>query len=277
MKIPPRSRAGTARAKNLIAVLLALGLCLGAAGCSSSGEGNGYRMFGNMGSEQYVAAFRDGDPVRDIMVAGMMTLAADGTIAQLSLRWFGDGGAVSIPASTEVAGWLDNQPQRTFILGYYEGACPMCFSSGGQITGFDAEMFTEICSRLGWEIRFQAIAPGTAGVELASGNVDCVAGGFGTGEDTSGLSLSPEYLSAEYVFVSRTDSDIKRRGQLDGRILGVVSGSAPAAALNADADFSADLGSLLVLASEQECFEALDAGLCDAILITSTCAEYHIG
>ena len=157
--------------KRILCALLAACLCLSLGACSGN-EASGYRVVDSIGGQELCVAFRDGDRLRDIITAGMMVLSADGTLKQLSVKWLGEDMSI-MPADADMAGWLQNQPQRVLILGYYKGARPMCYEAGGAVTGFDAEMFTELCARLGWELRFQAIERGTAAVELASGTVDC--------------------------------------------------------------------------------------------------------
>lgn len=258
----------------ILCALLAVCLCLGLSACSQS-EASGYRVVDSIGSQELCVAFRDGDRLRDIVTAGMMVLSADGTLAQLSVKWLG-GDMVTIPGNADMAGWLQNQPQRVLILGYYKGARPLCYEVNGVVTGFDAELFAELCARLGWELRFQAIERGTAAVELASGNVDCVAGGFGTEEDASGLSLSPSYLSEKYEIVAKASSGISRRGELKEKVLATLGSSTMGNALEADTKLLDRLGRLLVLSSEEECFQALDAGMCDAVLVSSLCADAYM-
>ena len=262
--------------KNRICLLfLVIGMVLTVCSCGDGKKVSGYAVVDSIGSEQYLIAFRDGDKLRDIITAGMMVMSNDGTLSQLSVRWLGDD-IITIPGSTEAEGWLQNQPERTLIVGYYAGAKPMCFEENGSVTGFDAEMFAEICSRLGWKLRFQSISYGSASVELASGNVDCIAGGFGTGDDISKLSASPEYMSTKYEIVTKAGSGIKRTSQLKGKALGTVGSSAMGKALEADEKLIDRLGALKVFNSEDECFTALDAGLCDAIVVTGTCSDYYM-
>jgi ABC-type amino acid transport substrate-binding protein len=47
-------------------------------------------------------------------------------------------------------------------------------------------------------------------------------------------------------------------------------------ALEADEKLVDRLGAIKVFASETECFTALDAGLCDAILVTGVYADYYM-
>ena len=260
--------------RRFLAALLALSFVLVLAACS--GDSSGYRRAGDLGGEELCAAFREGDWIRDVMVAGMMTLAADGTLAQLSLKWFGDEDAVYMPEDDSVSDWLENRPQRTFILGYYRGAKPLCFEENGAVTGFDAEMFAEICRRLGWEIRYQAIDHGTAEVELKSGNVDCVAGGYGTDDGADGLSLSPTYLDCDYEIVSLASSGINRKGELEGKTVGTVASSAMGAALEADTGLMENIGAVRAFFTEDDCFAALNSGMCDAVIVTSLYADYCI-
>lgn len=243
-------------------------------GCGGN-EVSGYAVVGDLGGEELCVAFRDGDKLKDIITAGMMVLASDTTLSQLSVKWLGEDKSI-MPGNPEMSGWLQNQPQRVFILGYYEGARPMCFDENGQATGFDADMFTELCSRLGWELKFQSVQRGSAAVELASGNIDCMAGGFGTDDDAESLSVSTSYLSCKYEFITKAGSGINRVGQLKDKVLGTVSSSAMGKALEADEKLIEKLDSLRIFASEEECFTALDAGTCDAILVSSLCADYYM-
>ena len=260
--------------KRILALLLTLSLCFGLGACSG-GEASGYRVVDRLGGQELCVAFRDGDRLRVIITAGMLVLSADGTLAQLSVKWFGDN-SVSVPGDADMAGWLQNQPQRVLILGYYKGARPLCYEENGQVMGFDADMLTEICARLGWELRFQAIERGSAAVELASGNVDCVAGGFGTDDDAKGLSCSPNYISERYTIVAKASSGISRQGALKGKVLATLSSSTMGAALEENTRLMERLGRLLVLTSEEECFAALDAGQCDAVLVSSLCADAYM-
>ena len=254
--------------------MLAVCLCFSLGACSG-GEASGYRIVTTMGGEELCVAFREGDQLKDIITGGMMVLAADSTMAQLSTKWLGENVSI-MPADGEMAGWLQNQPHRRLTVGYYEGARPMCYNENGVMQGFDVDMFTELCSRLGWELKFQPIPRGDADVELASGNVDCVAGGFGSAEETKGLSLSSTYLSTEYAIVSKASSGINRLGELKDKTLATIGSSTMGKALEEDTALMEKLGKLMVLNSEDECFTALDAGMCDAILVSSLCAEAHM-
>ncbi len=265
----------TALKKRILCLLLAVCLCVFAAGCDGS-KVSGYREIGTIEGQELCIAFRQGDQLRDIVTAGMMVMSADGTIAQLSTKWFGETDTASCPADAEMAGWLQNWPHRVLTVGYYPGAQPMCYEYGGVVQGFDADMFANLCARLGWELRFQPIARGSAEIELASGNVDCVAGGFGTTEESSKMSYSPTYLTTKYSFVAKAGGDISRTGQLKGKTLATVSSSAMGKALEGDEKLMEKLGQLMVLGSEADCFTALDAGKCDAILVSSLCADAHM-
>ena len=258
----------------ILCLVLAVCLCLTLCACDGK-KVSGYKVVDTIGGQELCVAFREGDQLRDIMTAGMMVLAAEGMLAQLSIKWLGED-VSTMPADAEMAGWLQNQPPRTFILGYYEGARPMCYDENGTTMGFDADMITLLCNRLGWVIKFQPIPRGSAVNQLKSGNVDCVAGGFGTADKASGLSYSPNYLDMEYVIISKAGGDVSRRGQLKGKTLATLGSSAMGKALEEDEKFIEKLGQVLVLNSEEECFAALDAGRCDAVLVSSLCADAYM-
>lgn len=265
----------TALKKRIFCLLLAVCLCVFAVGCDGS-KVSGYRVIGTVDGQDLCIAFRQGDQLRDIVTAGMMVMSADGTLAQLSTKWFGKANVASVPANAEMIGWLQNRPHRVLTVGYYPGAQPMCYEAGGVMQGFDADLFSNLCARLGWELKFQPIARGSAEIELASGNVDCVAGGFGTGEKSSKLSYSPEYLSTDYSYVAKANSKISRTGQLKEKTLATVGSSVMGKTLEGDEKLMEKLGQLMVLGSEEDCFTALDAGRCDAILVSSLCADAYM-
>lgn len=261
--------------KRILTSLICLSLVVSLIGCGSSNAVTGYAEVYSFGEEHYKVAFREGDVLRDIMTAGMMTLAQDGTLTQLSTKWFG-ADKIELKGSTDAAAWLENQPARTFILGYYSGSAPMCFDIGGTITGFDADVFIEICERLGWTLKFQEIENGSAYAQLASGNVDAVAGGFSTGDSASGLSVSPDYMAFEYVVITKTVHDITKKSKLSEKNLGTVTGSSVAAEVEADTKLIEMLSGVTVLSSYADCFEALDQYVCEAIAVTSTSADYYM-
>ncbi len=260
----------------LLALVLSLLVLLSA--CNGNSTDLGYKAFGSIEGQEYQVAFREDDVIRDVFTAGMMVLSEEGYLDTLSTKWFGDDRAI-LGTDENAAEWLLNRGERVFIAGYYKDSAPFCFEENGAVVGFDAEMLSEICSRLGWQIRFQEIERGTAAVELDSGNVDCVVGGFGASEIVSGMSTSPSYISgSSFQFVAKADSGINRTGELKGKILATVGNSIMGKTLQEEnVDLIEDLENLLIVTSEDECFEALDAGLCDAILVSSDYANYYIG
>ncbi len=257
-------------------IVLVLSLVIVLSACNGNTGESGYKVFGNIEGQSYQVAFREGDTLRDIFTAGMMVLSEDGVLDTLSEKWFGED-RVLLGTDENAADWLINQGERIFIVGYYKDGAPFCYEQDGTVMGFDAEMLTEICSRLGWGIRFQAIERGDAAVELDSGNVDCVAGGFMESEVITGMTTSPVYISGnDFQFVTKLDSGIDRVGELKGKTLSTVGNSVMGKALEEDVELIERVGEFLIVSSESEAFEALDLGLCDAILVSRDYADYYM-
>ena len=76
--------------------------------------------------------------------------------------------------------------------------------------------------------------------------------------------------------MAKASSGISRRGNLKDKVVATLGSSTMGKALEADTKLLDRIGQLLVLSSEEECFQALDAGRCDAILVSSLCADAYM-
>ena len=259
--------------KKYIALVLALLLLLG--GCG--GAGNFETLGRPLAEEEFSIGFRQGDKLSEYVTAALNVLAADGTLAELSRRWFGkDTTLLRGDAGALDAFMAEGIPPRKLLVGVDSGAAPMCFKdSAGGYTGFDAELILRIATRLGWTVSFHPIMEADMVAQLASGNVDCVIGGMNTATYSSKLSASPAYLANEKVLVVVSGSGIRNRKGLAGRALAMTFDPVSDAALSSEEGLRASLGSIKKLDSSADCFEALKTGGCDAIIVDSLALQYY--
>ena len=110
--------------------------------------------------------------------------------------------------------------------------------------------------------------------ELGSGNIDCawMAASFAGSEDS--CSLSPGWLRYSHQRVGRSESGIRRKNNLKGKVLGITDATA-LAALKEDGLFE-KITSVWYYDDLNACFNALAAGDCDAVVIDSIVSAYYV-
>ena len=113
------------------------------------------------------------------------------------------------------------------ILGLDTEFPPMGFIDGsGEIVGFDIDAAEEVCKRLGVKLVKQPIIWANKEDDLNNGVIDCIWNGFSvTGERSEKMNLSEPYMRNELIFVVQGASSVKRMRDLNGKTVGVQSGS----------------------------------------------------
>ena len=121
------------------------------------------------------------------------------------------------------------QDKGTMIIGYTVYA-PMNYTDDeGNFTGFDTELATAVCEKLGVEPVFQEINWETKVVELDAGTIDCIWNGMTlTDEVTSAMATSTPYCTNYQVLVYPADqaAEFENLTSLEGLTVAVESGSA---------------------------------------------------
>ena len=261
------------RNHRITAIILALLLLLG--GCGGKGT---FETIGRpLAEEEFSIGFRQGDRLSEYVSAALNVLAADGTLAELSRKWFGKditllrGDAAALDAFA-----AEGIPPRKLLVGVDAGAAPMCFKdASGGFTGFDVELIMRIATRLGWTCSFHPIMEADMVAQLASGNVDCVTGGMNTATYSSKLASTPTYLTNEKVLVVISGSGIRNRKGLEGKTLAMTFDPVSDAALSSEEGLRESLGSIKKLDSSADCFETLKTGGCDAVVVDSLALQYY--
>lgn len=169
---------------------------------------------------------------------------------------------------------------KKFILGLDDSFAPMGFrDESGKIVGFDIDLATAVCEKLGVELVLQPIDWKTKEVELNTKNIDCIWNGFSvTEERQKNLTMSAPYMSNSISLVVVNGSDIKSMADMKGKKLAVQSGSSAEESLNSDEnkDFKASLGEVIGLSDYTTALLDLETGSSDAVLMDSVMANYMI-
>ena len=202
----------------ITAFALAAALLLSFSACAKGGNDK-YRVAAVLGEQELCVAFRSEDKAGDAVIAAMQVMKATGKFGEISYSWFGED--VSLLEGDEKAVEnLEAQPEpRVFLVGYDESRLPFSGKSGQSAVGFDIDLAKEAGKLLGWRVKFIPIDISKAVVELNSGNVDCVWGGYALEEDSTKLHQSPVYAKTTIVLASLAGSKIRSVGSLRGKTL----------------------------------------------------------
>ncbi len=113
------------------------------------------------------------------------------------------------------------------VVGIDPNFPPMGYKDeNGKYVGFDLDLAKEVCKRLEIEMVVQSIDWSRKESYLNSGKIDCIWNGMSvTPERAESMCLSDPYLKNELVFLVSGKSGIRAMNDLDGKKVGVQSGS----------------------------------------------------
>ena len=215
-----------------------------------------------------------------MFLAGAMalSLAACGGSASTSTA---ASTASSAAASASVAADGDSdlayiKNKGKMVIGYtvYE---PMNYTDAdGNFTGFDTELATAVCEKLGVEPEFVEINWDTKIVELDAKSIDCIWNGMTlTDEIQQNAACTKAYAKNAQVVVVKEGTDYSSTADLVGKTVVAEAGSAGEAAISEDENLAqADYISKSV---QTDCLMEVAAGTADAAVLDLTLANAMIG
>lgn len=172
----------------------------------------------------------------------------------------------------------DVTEKGTFILGLDDSFPPMGFRDEDQnIIGFDIDVATEICSRMGVELVLQPINWDAKEQELSTKNIDCIWNGFtANAEREKAMTLSKPYLTNTQVVVVSGSSDLATLDDLAGKTVVIQNGSTAAEAIDNEPEFKASIGELVGVKDNVKALMDLEIGGSDAVVMDEVVARYYI-
>ena len=212
------------------------------------------------------------------LAAGMaVSLAACGGAASSAPA--ADSAASGAASTTEAAADSDLayiQGKGKMTIGYtvYE---PMNYTDAdGNFPGFDTELATAVCEKLGVEPDFVEINWDTKIVELDAKSIDCIWNGMTlTDEIMANTACTKAYAKNAQVVVMKADADYTSTADLVGKTVVAEAGSAGESAIQDDGSLSqADYISKSV---QTDCLMEVAAGTADAAVLDLTLATAMIG
>lgn len=265
--------------RSVFALVIAAALIVSLCGCGAGGNSK-YNVIKQLEKQQFCVAFRQDDVSGQAVVAALAVLEDNGTVGSLASKWFGSDVSL-LEGDPDALDTLEEDgttiEEREYIIGYDAGRLPISgVDSDGEPTGFDVELAEAFCDLLGWDAKFVAIDPSEAVVELGSGNVDCVMGGYAYDADETDIDQSPVYMNNTIVVTTLKSSGIHSLKGLSGKTLTVGNTGYFESVLDEYPELSEKPEFVNTIAGgTDECFKALGDGTADAIIADLVSLDYY--
>ena len=214
-------------------------------------------------------------------LAGAMALSlaacggsASSTAASTASSAASGSAAASAAADSSDLDYIKNKGKM--VIGYtvYE---PMNYTDAdGNFTGFDTELATAVCEKLGVEPEFVEINWDTKVVELDAKSIDCIWNGMTLTDDImANTATTKAYAKNAQVVVVKDGTEYASTADLVGKTVVAEAGSAGEAAIEGDENLAqADYVSKSV---QTDCLMEVAAGTADAAVLDLTLANAMIG
>lgn len=189
--------------------------------------------------------------------------------------------ASTVEATTDTADAADSdlayiQDKGKMIIGYtvYE---PMNYTDeNGEFTGFDTELATAVCEKLGVEPEFVEINWDTKFVELDSKSIDCVWNGMTLTDDIlANQACTQPYARNAQVIVMKKDAAYTSTADLIGKTVAVETGSAGQTAVEEDENLAQ--ADVITKTVQTDCLLEVKSGTADAAVLDLTLAGAMTG
>ena len=260
--------------KKCIALILLLAMLASLSGCGQP-EVSAFRALEVLGEKQFCAICRGGDKLAPLIEAALKTLAGNGQLSAISVRWFGrdrnclEGDANALRALEELP------TERRLIIGVETDYEPIAFTENGTLRGMSVDLAQAVGEAIGWEVMLLPISAEDVAAQLASGNVDCALGFDRSVVSASKYSVGAPYLKSDIVLAVRSESEIRRVKDLDGNRVGVIHDPAVLAAVRSNEKLTKHASGATEYLSLGRCINALDNGWCAAVAMDSLMLSYY--
>ena len=213
--------------------------------------------------------------ISTVLALGMAaSLAACGSSASTAAST-----AESTVESTAAAGdsdldYIKGKGKMTIGYTVYE---PMNYTDAdGNFTGFDTELATAVCEKLGVEPEFVEINWDTKIVELDAKSIDCIWNGMTLTDDIqANTACTKAYAKNAQVVVMKADANYSSTADLVGKTVVAEASSAGESTINDDESLAqAEYVSKSV---QTDCLMEVAAGTADAAVLDLTLASAMIG
>lgn len=162
------------------------------------------------------------------------------------------------------------------IIGYTVYA-PMNYTDdAGNFTGFDTELATLVCEKLGVEPEFLEINWETKEVELNAKSIDCIWNGLTiTPERQETMEITQPYVKNAQVVLMKVGADYQDTSSLIGKSVAAEQSSVGEDAIMADTNLAQAI--YVPKTVQTECLLEVKAGTADAAVLDLTLAKTMTG
>lgn len=163
------------------------------------------------------------------------------------------------------------------VIGLDDNFPPMGFrDKEGQLVGFDIDLAKATAEKLGRDVEFKSIEWAAKEAELSSGRVDALWNGLSiTPEREKNLSFSQPYMKDEQIIVVLTNSPIKTKADLAGKVVGVQDGSTSLVAFEKDKAVFNSIKELKKYADNVTALMDEKDNRIDALVVDSVVGRYY--
>ena len=163
-----------------------------------------------------------------------------------------------------------------FVLGLDDSFPPMGFrDKENNIVGFDIDLATEVCARLGLQLKTQPISWDAKEQELNTGKIDCIWNGMSVDSARAkAMNLSDAYLKNRMIFTVK-DKSLASLSALAGKKIAVQNGSTAQKLLEASEAGKA-AKEIIPFDDNQTALMGLEKGGVEAVFLDEIVAKYWI-
>ena len=238
-----------------------------------------------LSDEQYAIGFRKEDQaLRDEVQRLLCEMKKDGTLAQITTKWFGEDTSTvpdSVPESTATDDSLQKVKDKgVLVMGLDDSFPPMGYRDDkDNIVGYDIDLATEVCKRMGVELKLEPITWAYNVDELNQGTVDCLWNGMSINEERQEkLNLSEPYMENRQVVVTLKDSGIEKVADLKDKVVVLQDGSTAMDALDGREDIKSIIkdGEAVRVPNNVLAMYELRQKTSDAVIMDEVVARYYI-
>lgn len=238
-----------------------------------------------LSDEQYAIGFRKEDQaLRDEVQRLLCEMKKDGTLAQITTKWFGEDTSTvpdSVPESTATDDSLQKVKDKgVLVMGLDDSFPPMGYRDDkDNIVGYDIDLATEVCKRMGVELKLEPITWAYNVDELNQGTVDCLWNGMSINEERQEkLNLSEPYMENRQVVVTLKGNGIEKVADLKDKVVVLQDGSTAMDALDGREDIKSMIkdGEAVRVPNNVLAMYELRQKTSDAVIMDEVVARYYI-
>ncbi|MCE5285502.1 MAG: amino acid ABC transporter substrate-binding protein [Pelosinus sp.] len=168
--------------------------------------------------------------------------------------------------------------KKKIVIGLDDNFPPMGFRDDkNDIVGFDVDMAKEAAKRIGMEVEFKPIDWNSKEAELNGKRVDVLWNGLTiTDKRKENIAFTKPYMENHQIIVVNTNSTVKAKADLAGKVIGTQDGSSSVEAIEAEPDVMKSFKELKKYGDNVAALMDLKAGRIEAVVVDEVVGRYYI-